>query len=104
MESKAGLLRIGIPTGKGTSGVLKEAVKMAKVMLKEMSSESIQQQWCKYYVQFIDGYTSPSFNGRWGTVLSVNVDNLEYATAIMLSFDYELVKQIESERKKLYYE
>jgi hypothetical protein len=101
MEAKSGLLRIGIPTGFGPNGVRKEAVKIAKVMLAEMGSGNIEEQWGKYYTPRFPGRAYPSsLYDKWGVVLSTEVADVEYARSIMLSFDYDTVYMLESERRK----
>ena len=87
-----GILRIGIPTGKGANGVRKEALEVAKRMLKEMTSEPITQKWCKYYPLYgdIDAWVGH----KWGMVISAKVPNLEYSMSIMESFEYDIVESV----------
>jgi hypothetical protein len=98
MESKIGVLRIGIPTGRGTNGVRKEAVEIAKAMLTQMGAKYIHQRWCKYYI------LEPEFSETlyftrlsWGTVLTAEVPDLEYAQGIMQSFEYDIVDKVAGE-------
>jgi hypothetical protein len=98
MEAKAGIVRIGIPTGLGRNGVRKEALEIAKRMLQEMSSKPVTHKWCKYYIPK-EGYEYFS-NGRWGMVVSAHVENVEYAKAIMLSFEYDEVVLLDLERNE----
>lgn len=100
MESKAGELRIGIPTGLGTNGVRKEAVEIAKRMLQEMSSKPVTCKWCKYHKAVLDPYRNWHGDIRWGNVLTAYVDDVEYAKSIMLSFDYDEVIMLHDERVK----
>jgi hypothetical protein len=101
MEAKEGLLRIGVPTGFGTNGVRKEAVKIAKVMLAEMGSGKVEEHWGKYYTPKVPEQHYPGhFYHKWGVVLSTEVPDVEYARSIMLSFDYDTVDMLESERRK----
>jgi len=101
MEAKEGLLRIGVPTGFGTNGVRKEAVKIAKVMLAEMGSGKVEEHWGKYYTPKVPEQHYPGhFYHKWGVVLSTEVLDVEYAKLIMLSFDYDDVDMLESERRK----
>ena len=95
MDSKAGIVRIGIPTGLGSNGVRKEAFKIAIKMLEEMSSKSVTHKWCKYFIPEREGYTTYFGNVRWGMVLSAHVENVEYAKAIMLSFEYDEVIRVD---------
>ena len=99
MEAKSGLLRIGVPTGFGTNGVRKEAVKIAKAMLTEMGTKYIHQRWCKYYVLDTDLAIDKDYFTRlsWGTVLIAEVPDLEYAQEIMQSFEYHIVYKLASE-------
>lgn len=98
MEAKAGIIRIGIPTGLGRNGVRKEAFKIAVKLLQEMSSKPVTNKWCKYYIPDPEGYKTYFGNIRWGMVLSAHVDNVEYAKAIMLSFEYDEVIHLEEEK------
>jgi len=99
MESKTGVLRIGIPTGRGTNGVRKEAVAIAKAMLTQMGTKYIHQRWCKYYISNPDEYSETRYFTRlsWGTVLTAEVPDLEYAQEIMQSFEYDIVDKLASE-------
>lgn len=90
IEGKPGLLRIGIPTSMGTNGVRKEAIEIARNMLKEMCTEPIFQKWCKYGVLEKNKDNTIYYYYRWGMVLTTKVKNLEYATAIMESFDFDI--------------
>lgn len=110
MEAKEGLLRIGIPTGFGTNGVRKEALKIARVMLAQMGAGNIEEQWTKYYTHkdpIREWKAYYSYNDKWGVVLSVEVPDLEYALSIMKSFEYDEVFMTEKEkliRDKTYYD
>lgn len=98
MESKEGVLRIGIPTGRGTNGVRKEAVAIAKAMLAQMGTKYIHQRWCKYYVLHPEFSEDDYFTKiSWGTVLTAEVPDLEYAQGIMQSFEYDVVDKIAGE-------
>lgn len=101
MEAKEGLLRIGVPTGFGTNGVRKEAVKIAKVMLAEMGSGKVEEHWGKYYTSRVPEEDYPGFlYHKWGVVLSAEVSDVEYAKSIMLSFNYDDIYMLESERRE----
>tara|TARA_R110000868_G_scaffold201271_1_gene448832 strand:- start:111 stop:518 length:408 start_codon:yes stop_codon:yes gene_type:complete len=104
METKGGLLRIGISTGIRTKGVQKEAVMIAKSILAQMGSEQIVEQWDKYYLpqdqNEIGDWDYPSHrHAKWGVVLSVGVPDLKYALSIMKSFEYDEVFMLGSEEK-----
>jgi hypothetical protein len=100
MEAKAGIVRIGIPTGLGRNGVRKEALEIAKRMLQEMSSKPVTHKWCKYYIPAADENSSFYGTSRWGMVVSAHVENVEYAKAIMLSFEYDEVALLDLERNE----
>jgi len=100
MEDKAGIVRIGIPTGLGRNGVRKEALEIARRMLQEMSSKPVTHKWCKYYIPNDGLYSTYFGTTRWGMVVSAHVENVEYAKAIMLSFEYDEVTDLEEERIK----
>ncbi len=103
MEAKSGLLRIGVPTGFGTNGVRKEAVKIAKVMLAEMGSGKVEEHWGKYYTPKVPEEDYPGYlYHKWGVVLSAEVPDVEYAKLIMLSFDYHDVDMLDSEKRNLH--
>lgn len=105
MEAKEGLLRIGIPTGFGTNGVRKEALKIARVMLAQMSSGNIEEHWTKYYIprgNTDEYFTNRYYHDKWGVVLSVEVPDLEYALSIMKSFEYDEVYMTEKEKRDRY--
>lgn len=96
MDNESGILRIGIPTGFGTNGVRKEAVKIAKAMLTEMGSGKIDEKWGKYFVP--SSSVNFPFDFRWGVMLTTEVSNLEYAKSIMLSFDYDDILMTDAEK------
>ena len=110
MNTKEGLLRIGIPTGFGPNGVRKEAVKIARALLTGMNSENITEHWGKYYIPRNE-QLNPLWSAypghqdsKWGVVISAEVSNLEYAKSIMLSFDYDDIYMIEAEKRFKYRE
>ena len=101
MEDKAGIVRIGIPTGLGRNGVRKEALEIARRMLQEMSSKPVTHKWCKYYIPDPEDYKTFFGNCRWGMVISAHVENVEYAKAIMLSFEYDDVIELYDKKKDM---
>jgi hypothetical protein len=103
MEAKEGLLRIGIPTGLGPKGVRKEAVDIAKAMLTQMGAKYINKRYTKYYVPENPNLDNGHFDTvRWGVVLSTEVPDVEYARSIMLSFDYDNIQMLDSEKRNLH--
>jgi hypothetical protein len=66
-----------------------------------MGAKYINKRYTKYYVPENPNLDNGHFDTvRWGVVLSAEVPDVEYARSIMLSFDYDNIQMLDSEKRK----